>query len=129
VCTFADERGRFEITASHITKLLRESCTLHNGATKYGVAPSEISTRSIRSGAVMALAMQGRHSEKDIMMIGRWKSDTFMEYVRPQVLEWSGHTSKIMAEPISFVDLGQRGAKKDPPTPRPNNQRRVTPRK
>jgi hypothetical protein len=39
----------------------------------------------------MALALQGGNSDKKIMMLGRWKSTAFLDYIRPQVLEWAGN--------------------------------------
>jgi hypothetical protein len=55
----------------------------------------------------MALALQGGNSDKKIMMLGRWKSTAFLDYIRPQVLEWAGDTAKTMANTISFLDISQ----------------------
>ena len=35
----------------------------------------------------MALFLEGHTAEK-IMLLGRWKSTYFLDYIRPQVVEW-----------------------------------------
>jgi hypothetical protein len=67
--------------------------------------PEELGTRSIRSGAAMALAVQGGQSDSKIMTLGRWKSNAFLKYIRPQTLEWAGSTSVEMANASTFLDL------------------------
>jgi hypothetical protein len=107
VCTYKDERGRvFEVESSQILHLLRRTCVVYDGENKYGISEAEIGTRSIRSGAAMALALQDGNSDKKIMMLGRWKSAAFLDYIRPQVLEWAGDMSSEMAKTISFLDVG-----------------------
>jgi hypothetical protein len=54
----------------------------------------------------MALAIQGDTSDKKIMMLGRWKSTAFLNYIRPQVLEWASNAAQQMARTKSFLDLG-----------------------
>ena len=107
VCTYRTEEGRvFEVDSSQVLQLLRLTCSVHDGENKYGISSPEIGTRSIRSGAAMALALQGGNSDKKIMMLGRWKSAAFLNYIRPQVLEWAGDMSSEMARTTSFLDVG-----------------------
>ncbi len=111
-----------EIDSSQVLQLLRRTCVIYDGVNKYGIAESEIGTRSIRSGAAMALALQGGNSDKKIMMLGRWKSVAFLDYIRPQVLEWAGDMSSEMAKTISFLDVGGRQSKSPARRPpHPNN--------
>jgi hypothetical protein len=115
-----DEKGgRSEIASAQILQILRQSCAEHDGANKYGIRPSEIGTRSIRSGAAMALALQGGNSDKKIMMLGRWKSAAFLDYIRPQVLEWAGDMANEMARTIPFLDVGGQHTARA--SPQPNN--------
>jgi hypothetical protein len=96
-----------KITSEMVVRLMRRSCTMYDGGNKYGFTEEEIGTRSIRSGAAMTLAVQGGQSaDPKIMMLGRWKSRRFMEYIRPQVLEWAGSMSSDMAKVQPFLDLG-----------------------
>jgi hypothetical protein len=108
VCAYKEGHRATEITSSQVLQLLRGSCQFHDGENKYGIKVSELGTRSIRSGAAMALALNGNTSDQKIMMLGRWKSTAFLHYIRPQVLEWAGDAAQQMSTTKSFLDVGQR---------------------
>ena len=36
------------------------------------------------------------HSITKIMLLGRWSSDAFLKYIRPQVVEWTNQLSRDM---------------------------------
>ena len=118
VCAYKDGNRAREIGSSQVLQLLRSSCKFHDGEHRYGIKASELGTRSIRSGAAMALALQGNSSDQKIMMLGRWKSTAFLHYIRPQVLEWAGDAAQQMSKTKSFLDVGKchREAKTDPKT-------------
>jgi hypothetical protein len=44
------------------------------------------------------------HSPAKIMILGRWSSDAFLVYIRPQVLEWTNNVSCDMIHLDSFFD-------------------------
>ena len=52
----------------------------------------------------MGLFLMGRTVSK-IMMLGRWSSDAFLVYIRPQVLEWMDKMSTDMIGHASFFDM------------------------
>jgi hypothetical protein len=54
------------------------------GEERLGLRADRVGTHSIRSGAAMAMHLAGIPSET-IQMIGRWRSRTFMRYLRIQV--------------------------------------------
>jgi hypothetical protein len=57
----------------------------------------------------MALFLMDHHPTK-IMILGRWKSEAFMDYIRPQVfLEWTNLMSGDMVAFDSFTDLVEFG--------------------
>jgi hypothetical protein len=87
---------------------LRRSCLLDGGKPTYGYSPDEIGTHSIRSGAAMALFL-ANESVLKIMILGRWSSDAFLVYIRPQVLEWTANMSTSMVKNLDFhhVDHSQ----------------------
>ena len=93
----------FSLTISFLLDKIRNSCTLGGGMTTFGFTASEIGTKSIRSGAAMALFLM-RHSPTRIQILGRWKSDAFLAYIRPQVLEWTNNLSNDMLHHDSFFD-------------------------
>jgi hypothetical protein len=51
----------------------------------FGYDHKQIGTHSICSGAAMALYLADTHPHK-IMLLGRWSSDAFLLYLRPEVL-------------------------------------------
>jgi hypothetical protein len=78
---------------------------MFGGKPTFGFHPHEIGNRSIRSGAAMALFLKD-HSTAKIMILGRWSSDAFLVYIRPQVLEWTNNMSRDMISFDSFLDVG-----------------------
>ena len=55
----------------------------------------------------MALFLNNHPAER-IMILGRWLSDAFMVYIRPQVLEWTKIMAEDMAGTKHFQDLNRR---------------------
>jgi hypothetical protein len=53
----------------------------------------------------MALFLKD-HATAKIMILGRWSSDAFLVYMRPQVLEWTNNMSRDMVSFESFLDVG-----------------------
>ena len=62
----------------------------------------------------MALFL-ANHSPAKIMILGRWKSDAFLVYIRPQVLEWTHSMSGDMLQVPDFADTTlDRNGSEDP---------------
>jgi hypothetical protein len=59
----------------------------------------------------MALFMMD-HSVEKIKILGRWSSDAFLAYIRPQVLEWTSTMSNDMVKVQHFKDLSFKGGRK-----------------
>ena len=95
-----------EIDLDTIRQTLRDVCRIYGGSQTFGFAPSDIGNKSLRSGAAMALFLND-HSPSKIMILGRWKSDAFLDYIRPQVLEWTSTMSRDMSNFDDFLDLNQ----------------------
>ena len=65
----------------------------------------------------MALFL-ANHSPAKIMILGRWKSDAFLVYIRPQVLEWTHSMSGDMLRVPDFADTTlDRNGPEDPILP------------
>ena len=92
------------VSNTFIRGLFRSVCKLFGGAAAFGFAPLEIGNKSIRSGAAMSLFLAD-HTPAKIMILGRWLSDAFLDYIRPQVLEWTNNMSDDMINFDSFWDL------------------------
>ena len=55
------------------------------GEEKLGFKPNDVGIHSIRSSFAMFLILNGIQPEI-VQLQGRWKSDAFMEYIRPKVI-------------------------------------------
>lgn len=110
------------VSNSFIRDLLRDTCELFGGKAVFGFHPHEIGNKSIRSGAAMSLFLMD-HSPAKIMILGRWSSDAFLDYIRPQVLEWTNNMSRNMIQVDDFLDLTHHD-KTQPSDPRLRTQHR-----
>ena len=117
------------ITSTELLNYMRSTCTAAGDKHTFGYAAHEIGTKSLRSGAAMGLFLMN-HPVHKIMILGRWSSDAFLVYIRPQVLEWTNNMSSDMIEFNSFIDVttSQRTPPTDPRTrqPRFNADRAIT---
>ena len=103
VCCRINQKTRF-VSNTFVKNLLRDTCSFFGGQAEFGFHPHEIGNKSIRSGAAMALFLMD-HSPAKIMIMGRWSSDAFLDYIRPQVLEWTNNMSRDMIQVDDFLDL------------------------
>jgi hypothetical protein len=108
VNTLRVNNTNLKITNSFVRKLLRTTCQTFGGRATFGFDHTEIGNKSLRSGAAMALFLQNVSSTR-IMILGRWASEAFLAYIRPQVLEWTNNMSREMLTLDSFfeADLSQ----------------------
>jgi hypothetical protein len=106
-----------DISSSFVLKLLCHTCMLYGGFSAFGFHPFKIGNSSIRSGAPMALFLMD-HSPAKIMILGRWASDAFLVFIRPQVLEWTHDMSCNLIYLDSFFDAAHQDlvASDDPHT-------------
>ena len=72
---------RIRIRAIDVTKQLRFAATHCFHAT--GIAPNDISARSLRAGGAMAL-LCGNIDSDTIKLVGRWASDAMMRYLHQE---------------------------------------------
>ena len=105
LCSVCIDNKQYRLTNTFTRNLMRHACTLFGGKATFGFSASEIGNKSLRSGAAMTLFIQN-HSTAKIMILGRWSSDAFLVYIRPQVLEWCANMSESMISLDSFTDLG-----------------------
>lgn len=120
VSTMCSGKEQTTVKAQTLRMHLRRACTLGGGKAVFGYAASDIGTRSIRSGAAMGLFLMN-HPVAKIMILGRWSSDAFLDYIRPQVLEWTNQMSADMIRHNSFFDASDdlRDSKDNPRTRQP----------
>ena len=71
------------------------------GHDELGFGADEVGTHSVRSSFAMFLYLAKTRSDK-IMMQGRWKSQAFLKYIRPQVCAFSEGLSVAMLQYGNF---------------------------
>ena len=99
VNTFLFNGALRQVSSRTILLKLRAAVTII-GEELLGFSASEIGTHSIRSGAAMAMYLDNVPIFT-IMLIGRWKSDAFLNYIRRQVEQFSHNVSTRM---LSHID-------------------------
>ena len=131
VNTFLASTGKLvRFTATQVKRHLVSSVNAI-GPEKLGIDIKKVGTRSLRTSAAMLLYLANVRTST-IMLIGRWKSDAFLIYLRRQVKEFTeGVTQQMTSQPDSFFtipemiteDLPQRqvAAREDPMTSNPNS--------
>lgn len=63
-----------------------------------------IDTHSLRIGGANALSLAG-YSKQQIQKMGRWRGETFLEYIRESLSDFSAGMSKMMSKCFGFVSL------------------------
>jgi hypothetical protein len=117
ISTIYELGNKVVVTSRDLRRGLRTACTKGGGEATFGYSATDIGTRSIRSGAAMGLFLMG-HPVAKIMILGRWSSDAFLDYIRPQVLEWTNQMSGDMIRHDTFFDAtdSRRVSPSDPRT-------------
>jgi hypothetical protein len=88
------------ITSEMIVNLIRDG-VVAIGETTLGIIQSEIGSKSIRSGAAMAMYLAGTPVFL-IMLVRCWSSTAFLKYIQKQVQEFLHGISSKMIEIQSF---------------------------
>ena len=83
--------------------------TIHQAATSMskdvlGFSSSEIGCHSVRSACAMALVLAG-YPEFTIMLIGRWRSYSFLRYIRKQIQQFYSGISSCMIQHEHFFTI------------------------
>jgi hypothetical protein len=93
------------ISSNQILNHLRAGALLY-GEERLGFAISSIGTHSLRSGAATAMFIAGVPTET-IQLIGRWKSQAFLRYIRIQVQQLTQGVASGMIEHPNFFTIGE----------------------
>ena len=95
----------YSITAKNAINALRIAVSSKDES-DLGIKAHEIGTHSIRSGGAMAMYLASPQIPTyTIQLIGRWKSDAFLQYIRRQVKEFSAHISEAMVLNENFSHI------------------------
>ena len=74
------------------------------GYPERGIPISRVDTHSLRAGGANALSLNG-YSDLEIQKMGRWKSDTFKEYIAEGLSQFSVGMSKDMKKTFQYVNV------------------------
>jgi hypothetical protein len=123
--------GADEITSITSKTILRQirSATRMAGESRLGLQSERVGTHSLRSGAAMAMYLAGVPSET-IQLIGRWRSSTFMRYLRIQVPDTTlGVATRMTNRPSFFTIIHDNADERNPKNGgnQVDTQRRDTP--
>ena len=87
---------------------IRTAVKLAAGALNYpelkGFPINRIDTHSLRDSGANALSLSG-YSDREIQKMGRWKSDTFKEYINDQLSDFLKGTSKSTKKVFNFINI------------------------
>eukprot|EP00978_Attheya_sp_CCMP212_P007824 scaffold18170_cov45-Attheya_sp.AAC.2 len=102
VCTYL-EGGKLKALTSRVMNILFKATVTSTsiGEDKLGFGPDDIGTHYIRSGAAMAMYLDGV-PVFTIMLMGRWCSDAFLKYIRKQVKQFSHNVASRMIKNQHF---------------------------
>ena len=97
ICTYVNSSNDLvTFSQSQVLSHLRSTAAAI-GPDKLGFAPNDIGTKSIRSSTAMAWYLAGV-PHPSIQLMGRWKSEAWLCYIRKQVLEFSKGMSKALLQ-------------------------------
>jgi hypothetical protein len=103
VYTFYDGRKFSHITSTEILHDIRAAVTAI-GKHILGFTAADVGTHSNRSGAAMMMNLAGIPTYT-IMLIGRWASDAFIQYIQKSILEFTRGVSQKMLETPTFFNI------------------------
>jgi hypothetical protein len=87
---------------------IRAALKMAAGALDYpaakGIPVAKVDTHSLRIGGANALSLSG-YSKKEIQKMGRWRGETFLEYIRESLCSFSEGMWTKMKKNFGFVSL------------------------
>ena len=97
-------RTRFDVTDNDVRQSLKQAANILNYPEMKGIPIKRVDTHSLRSGGANALSLAG-YSDREIQKMGRWRSATFMEYIREELSGFSAGMSRQMKRRFAFVNI------------------------
>ena len=95
---------RKDVTAEQMGKSLKFAAGALDYPAAKGIPIDRIDTHSLRSGGANALVLAG-YSDREIQKMGRWRGQTFKEYIREELSVFSEGMSKDMKRKFNFVNI------------------------
>jgi hypothetical protein len=101
---FFVQTTRFDVTDNDIRASLKLAAKMLDYPRNKGIPIERVDTHSLRSGGANALSLSG-FSDREIQKMGRWRSQTFKEYIREELSCFSTGMSTKMKTKLNFVNI------------------------
>ena len=118
---FLDKTGTRRFLSSHMVRTKLRSAVTAIGVKRLGLTANDIGCHSIRSGGTMAMKL-AKVSSYTIMIIGRWKSTAFLDYIRKQVAEFAMDISSLMVDHGDFFTTPELSINRTSDSPKDGNR-------
>lgn len=102
--TYFVNSSRHYVTQEDMSKHLKLAATMLDYHTTKNIPIDRVDTHSLRSGGANALSLLG-YSDRHIMKMGRWRTATFMEYIREDLSRFSEGMSRNMRRKFNFMHV------------------------
>lgn len=99
-----DKDGRSDISDKDIRAALKLAASVLDYPAGRGIPIDRIDTHSLRIGGANAMSLNG-YSKQEIQKMGRWRGETFLEYIRESCATFSEGMSEKMKKNFGFVSL------------------------
>jgi hypothetical protein len=94
----------YNVTDDNISKALKRAAASLQYPLYQGISIKQFDTHSLRIGGACALALNG-FSEMHIQKMGRWRGDTFKEYMHKELHCLSDGMAKAMKQCFQFLNV------------------------
>ena len=101
---FESPGNKLDVNDNDIRRALKVAAVAKNYESFRGIPVSRIDTHSLRAGGANALHLSG-YSDREIQKMGRWRSDTFKEYISEQLSSFTKGMSTAMRTRFNFVNV------------------------
>ena len=104
ILSYFDEGRRYSVTSNHLSAALELTAGTLEYPTIKGIPIERVNTHSLGSGGTNALALAG-YLDTQIQKMGRWRGDTFKEYVRNKLACFSSGMSRDTKQKFEFINV------------------------
>ncbi len=102
--TFFVKGKPHEVNHNHISSAVKLAAAALDYPSCKGIPIDRVDTHSLRCGGANALSLSG-YSDREIQKMGRWRSATFLEYIKESLYDFSAGMSTNMKRTFNFVNV------------------------
>ena len=95
---------RHDVTDNNTQREIKICAVALDYETQRAIPINRIDTHSLRGGGAMALHLNG-YSDREIQKMGRWRSDTFKEYISELLNSFTKGMSTAMRKRFNFFNV------------------------